>query len=93
MKSDQSADELRKLIEGFLALAKLGMGNDSPKEAFEMVDSIKIVAKGAQLERRGRLTFDVRPAHVTATMHLKTASMVKLAREKSNPRPAPGFRF
>jgi hypothetical protein len=66
MKTDKSADELRKMFDGFLTLAKFAGGKDMPQEAFEILESIKFEAKGTKMN---------------GTMQLKTASLVKLGKD------------
>lgn len=66
MTTNKSADELRKMADGFLAIAKLGAGQDVPKEAIEIIDSVKLNTDGSKIK---------------GSMAIKTASLSKLLKE------------
>lgn len=73
MKNAKSADEARKLAEGFMALAKLGGGKDMPKEVMEVIDAIKLSSDGSR---------------VKGSVAVKTPTVIKLMKDgakKSNP--------
>ena len=63
MKTDKAADELRKMADGFLTLAKLGAGKDTPKEALELMDAFKLSSDGSTIK---------------GTLAIKTATLAKL---------------
>lgn len=74
MSNEKSAEDLRKMLDGFLALGKLAGGKDMPKEVTEILESIKLESKGNRM---------------SGVMQLKTAAMVKLTKASAKKGPAP----
>jgi hypothetical protein len=65
MKTAESADNLRKIVDGSLAGVKMFAGQAAGPEATEIMDSIKLETQGTTAK---------------ATAHIKTATLVKLAK-------------
>ena len=66
LKSDKSADDLRKLAEGGVTLVKTQFADKLPPEATEIIDGIKMASAGGKF---------------TVNLPLKTASLVALAKK------------
>jgi len=64
-KDAQSADDLRKAADGLLALAKFS--KDIPKEAQDIINSVKMSSKGTQVE---------------GTLRLKTETIRKMVQDQ-----------
>jgi len=65
-KSADTAKELNDLVNGLLALLKIGAGKDMPPDLAELLNALSITADGPKLQ---------------AVLALKTATLVKLSKQ------------